>query len=696
MRVVSCIFTEHDLRLVLLAVFVCLSGGWVTFGLFRRAGESLGTQRHGWTFLAAVAAGASVWCTHFIAMLAFDVRAPLTFDPFLTAVSLVVVMAGCGLGFVIALQHERARLAEIGGALVGLAITAMHYTGMLAYHVDGLIEWNGAYIAASVLMATIFGALALHQAVRRPWAFSHHVALALFVLAVAGLHFTGMASLSVTPLTTGAPLADANVSATMALAVAGVGLIIVGTGVASYLIDAKTTQDMVEQLRQMALSDALTGLPNRARFADHLSRELARAKTDGGHVAVIGIDLDRFKEINDLRGHEAGDAALKTIGSRLGDLIKDGEFVARIGGDEFVAVKRFATQDELSDFISRLESALFKPIRIDDFEAVTGASLGVSVFPQDGESQERLVNNADLAMYRAKADVTRITCYYEPHMDEAARERQALAQELRRAIDLDQLELHYQVQTSVTTGEVRGYEALLRWRHPVRGLVPPSEFIPIAEETGSILAIGEWVLRTACREAASWTQPHKVAINLSPVQFTNADLARLVHEVLLQTDLSPSRLELEVTESTIIVDKVRALHTLRQLKALGVTVAIDDFGTGYSSIATLRSFPFDKIKLDRSFMREVDHNQQAKAMVRAVLTLGKTLEVKVLAEGVETSHQLDILRAEGCDEAQGYLLGRPKPIAQIFAEDSQDAYPPYSGRLAPPPMRRQRAGIGRA
>lgn len=306
------------------------------------------------------------------------------------------------------------------------------------------------------------------------------------------------------------------------------------------------------------------------------------------------------------------------------------------------------------------------------------------------------MSNADLAMYRAIADVTRTTCFYEAHMEEASRARHTLAQDLRLAIERNQLELHYQVQTSVASGEICGYEALLRWRHPVHGMVPPSEFIPIAEETGAILSIGEWVLRTACREAAGWNIPHKVAVNLSPVQFANADLARVVHEVLLQTDLSPSRLELELTESTIIADKARTLHILRQLKALGVTIAIDDFGTGNSSLSTLRDFPFDKIKLDRSFMNEVEHSQQAKAVVRAVLSLGKTLEIKVLAEGVETDQQLVILRSEGCDEAQGYLLGRPQPIVHLVhsAKSVASGKPAEvaGATIAPKRTKRQKAG----
>jgi diguanylate cyclase (GGDEF)-like protein len=675
MSVVACIFTEHDLRLVLLATFVAVSGGWVALGLFRRAGEKFGPQQDGWTFLAAVAAGASVWCAHFVAMLAYDVRAPITFDPLLMLLSLILVIAGCGAGFHAAHRSTNTRAAEVGGAIVGLSIAAMHYAGMMAYRVDGLVEWSAGYVAASIAMSVILGALALHQAVRRPWSFSHHAALGLFVLGVLSLHFTGMTALTVTPLVTGAPLTEPQVLAAIAIAIAGVSLIIVGTGAATHMIDAKASQDMDARLQHLAYNDALTGLPNRAHLADQLSRDIARAKADWGRVAVVSIDLDRFKEINDQRGLEAGDAALRIIGQRLTRLLKEGEFVARAGGDEFAAVKRFNDQSDLLDFVARLESALFERIRIDDFETVTGASLGVAVYPEDGDTQERLVNNAELAMYRAITDVTRVTCFYEAHMEEASRARSNLAQDLRHAIELDQLELHYQVQTSIPTGEICGYEALLRWKHPVHGMVPPSDFIPIAEETGAILPIGEWVLRTACREAATWSVPHKVAVNLSLVQFANADLARLVHEILLQTDLAPSRLELELTETTIFADKARTLHILRQLKALGVTIAIDDFGTGYSSLATLREFPFDKIKLDRSFMNEVEHSQQAKAVVRAVLSLGKTLEIKVLAEGVETAPQLAILRTEGCDEAQGYLLGRPHPIVQLVysAPDAGEA-----------------------
>ncbi len=302
-----------------------------------------------------------------------------------------------------------------------------------------------------------------------------------------------------------------------------------------------------------------------------------------------------------------------------------------------------------------------------EHEINVGCSIGVALYPADAATVETLVNNADLALQRAKAALNRNICFYEMDMDEAARLRRVLAVDLWQGVARRQFALHYQIQTAVQTGAPTGYEVLLRWAHPERGFVSPANFIPIAEECGAILPIGEWVLKEACREAASWDNGLKIAVNLSPVQLAHADIVTLVRDTLAETGLDPVRLELEITETTIIGDKQRALETLRQIKALGVTIAIDDFGTGYSSLDTLRSFPFDKIKLDRSFMNEVEDNAEAKAILRAILALGRSLNVPVLAEGVETASQLAILREEGCDEAQGYLLGRPQPIDRIHA-----------------------------
>nr|WP_258590686.1 bifunctional diguanylate cyclase/phosphodiesterase [Mesorhizobium sp. AR07] len=671
MRVISCIVTEHNLWLVLLAALMCVTGCWVTIGLLDRARKTAGLQMRGWLFLTAVAAGSSIWCTHFIAMLAYQPGAPITFDPVLTMVSLVIAIVGTGVGFILASDKSRRFAPEWGGGVVGLAISAMHYTGMMAYHVAGIVEWDGPYVVASLVISSAFSAVAVGHAVRRPYRWSRYLSIGLLVLAIVGLHFTAMAAVAVTPLSFITTGTNPDILVAMAVAVAVVGLIVAATGFASYLIDERGRLESFERLQHLALNDALTGLPNRVSFTDRLDHEIDRAREDEETMtAVIVIDLDRFKEINDLRGHAAGDQALRIVARRLAKLIGDGEFVARLGGDEFAAIKRFKDQNDLLGLVSRLEKSLFLPLLLDDFEIAAGASIGVAVYPRDGADRERLVSNADLAMYRAKNDVTRAVCFYESAMDETARARRALATDLRQAIDRGELSLHYQVQTSVPTGATCGYEALLRWAHPVHGMIPPVEFIPIAEENGSIMAIGEWVLRTACRQAASWDNGHKIAVNLSPVQFAHADLAKLVHQILIETGLSPKRLELELTESTIVADKVRTLHVLRQIKALGVTIAIDDFGTGYSSLDTLRSFPFDKIKLDRSFMADVERSPQAKAIIRAVLTLGRSLDIPVLAEGVETHVQLTILQVEGCNEAQGYFLGRPKPIDQILLPGS--------------------------
>ncbi len=659
MRVISCLIEDHNLWLVMLAALVCVIGCFVTMRLLDRAIGTEGMQRTGWICQTAAAAGASVWCTHFVAILAYDPKTSVDFDPILTIGSLGVAIAGFGLAFGLIANSTRAWTTVLGGALVGLTVSAMHYSGMAAYHISGIVEWSGGYVTASVALSVLLASGALYLGVRGAQGFSWFAPPLALVVAIVSLHFTGMAAVSVTPLASG--VTNAVIFQSMAVAIAGVSLFIVATGVACHMIDSRSRNENTLRLREMAMSDVLTGLPNRASFADRLDSDLVTAERDGHRLAVIGIDLNRFKEINDFRGHRAGDQALEIIAARLKQCLWPGEFIARIGGDEFSALKVFDRQNDLLDFVNRLEVALFEPLQIDDFVTQAGASIGVAVFPSDGKTSEILIGNADLAMYRAKADPTKAVCFYESNLDAAARERQLLARELRRAIDLKQFELHFQVQVSIPTAAACGYEALLRWRHPERGMVPPMEFIPLAEENGSIIEIGEWVLREACRRAVSWKEPHKIAVNLSAIQLAQKDLPRMIHEILIDTGLSPTRLELEITETAIVADKAHALHVLRQIRALGVTIALDDFGTGYSSLDTLRSFPFDKIKLDRLFMKEVETNPQSKAIVRAVLALGKSLDVPILAEGVETADQLDLLRREGCDEAQGYLLGRPQP-----------------------------------
>ncbi|WP_082010294.1 putative bifunctional diguanylate cyclase/phosphodiesterase [Novosphingobium malaysiense] len=437
-----------------------------------------------------------------------------------------------------------------------------------------------------------------------------------------------------------------------------------------------TCTDITEQRRSeakiehMALHDPLTGLPNRIRYARRLDTELEQAAEAGLRVAVISIDIDRFKEINDAHGHAFGDGLLQVMANRLSASCRDGELVARLGGDEFAAAKSYADRAELDDFIARLRSELIAPVKIGEQTVSVAVGIGIANFPDDGKKRETLLNNADLARRRAKASVGQTVCFFEAGMDETARKRRELAMDLRLAEERGEFELHYQPQVSLKTGELSGYEALLRWRHPRLGLVPPSEFIPLAEQTGDIIAIGEWVLRQACLEARNWPSPQKVAVNLSPVQFLQPGLVDRVRAILVECGHSPRQLELEITETAIITDKLRALHCLRQFKAMGVKIALDDFGTGYSSLDTLHSFPFDKIKIDKSFLSRSENNPQALAIIRTVLALGSSLQIPVLAEGVENESQLRMLECEGCDEAQGFYFGWPAPAPGLDAHEA--------------------------
>ena len=663
-NVALCIGLQHDPWLVALAVLVCCVGAFAIMQMFGRAQATDGIHRAGWIFLTSVGSGATIWCTHFIAMLAYKARAPVHLDPVLTILSLIVAIAGTGLGFAVAAERRDMFRSILGGAVVGLAIAIMHFTGMAAYRVDGMVEWRAPYVVAAVLCAVVFAGAAI-AALNRKKASPYNVpvATALLVTAIATLHFVAMTALRIIPLRLSDSSLDAAAEQALGLSTALVGLIVIAAGVAAAFIDRSTRSEAMKRLHHMAMNDVLTGLPNRAAFQEALFNELAAARADQAKLAIVVIDLKRFKEVNDVHGHKAGDDVLVELAQRMRLEMGAEDMVARLGGDEFVVMLRFQERARLVDIVPRLQYALEAPLRLGSFNARVGASIGVAVYPDDASDADTLANNADLAMYRAKSGGSVAPCFYDAGLDELIRERRELAKDLRAAIETGALDVHYQVQTSVTTGAATGYEALVRWTHPTQGPIPPAEFIPLAEEHGLILALGEWVLRRACSDAAAWDPQSKVAVNVSPVQLNHPELAHRFHEILLETGLPPRRLEIELTETAIIANRDQSLHVLRQIKALGVGVALDDFGTGYSSLETLRAFPFDKIKLDRLFVSELDHSPQAVAIVRAVLALGKSLAIPILAEGIETETQLQILKREGCDEVQGFLLGRPRPLA---------------------------------
>jgi diguanylate cyclase (GGDEF)-like protein len=387
-----------------------------------------------------------------------------------------------------------------------------------------------------------------------------------------------------------------------------------------------------------------------------------RRRTDQPGFAVLCLDLDRFKQVNDVFGHAAGDTLLATVARRMQDAIGD-TFLARLGGDEFAIVAPAgAHPPKAAALAEKLLAAVVDEIVIDQQHLRVGLSIGVALFPDDGTDPDALTANADAALYRAKAEGRGTIRFFEAEMDQQIRKHHAIQLDLRGAIERNELELYFQPQARLQH-EIVAFEALLRWHHPVRGFVPPSTFVPLAEESGLIFGIGEWVLREACREAARWSNPLRVSVNLSPVQFRHGDLPSLVHAILLETGLPPARLELEVTEGVLINDFERTVSILRRLKSLGVRVAMDDFGTGYSSLSYLQAFPFDKIKIDQRFICNLEHDAQSATIVRAVIGLARGLNIPVLAEGVETQAQLNFLTAEHCDKVQGFLIGRPEPIS---------------------------------
>jgi diguanylate cyclase (GGDEF)-like protein len=432
-----------------------------------------------------------------------------------------------------------------------------------------------------------------------------------------------------------------------------------------------TQEDVTEQQQAeanivfMACHDALTKLPNRVLFQERMEQALESAGR-GRQFAVFCLDLDKFKQINDTMGHPIGDGLLVAVADRLQACVREGDTVARLGGDEFAIIQLAVGQpDDAEVLANRIIAAFNQPFDVGGHQIIAGVSIGVTVAPGDSASYENLMRDADIALYLAKTEGCGTARFFEPEMDARIHIRRVLEQDIRGAITRNEFELYYQPQVNLTENKVVGFEALLRWHHPDRGLVSPLDFIPVAEETGMMVAIGEWALRTACFEAKNWPSDISVAVNLSPVQFRKAGFVAVVQTALAESGLRPDRLELEITESVLLRDTADNLAVLHRLRAMGVSVALDDFGTGYSSLNYLRSFPFSKIKIDQSFIRDLTTNKESMSIVRAVIGLGQSLGIKTTAEGVETLAQLEKLREESCTDVQGYVFSRPRPAGEV-------------------------------
>ena len=776
LEVFDCVATQHDLRLVALAVSICALSSYTTISLLHHVSSHI--PRTGarmwmvWLTASALSTGFGIWATHFIAMLAFSPGLPTAYNVELTVLSLIVAIAITGLGLAVAILWS----AWLGGALLGGGIASMHYIGMAAFEVPGRLAWDASLVRSSILLGVALGAAAVLVGLRSPSLRYRALGALLLTAAICGLHFTAMGAASVTPDPTVHLSASSVPSGFLAVGVAFASFVVVGLALGGVALDLRerrrreleakrmhglanaavegllicdgdaviTANDSftdlsgcssVENMRGATLvqffpdeelrltlfgsenmlvegtlrhidnseipveliqravdiggkshravavrdlrarkeaernmhflahHDGLTGLPNRASFNKKLEQEIRAALESGRRLAVLFLDLDRFKEVNDLFGHAAGDRTLQAAAARISGVLDDNQVLARLSGDEFAIIvpdlSEPATAGRIAEAILEVLQA---PADAMESYHLFGGSIGIAVCPDDAQDRSTLLSHADTALYRAKNEGRGTYRYFEAAMGAAVRERRLLEHDLRNAISRGELSVVYQPQECIDSGRVVGLEALLRWQHPTRGEIQPLEFIPLAEDTGSILAIGEWVLRTACLEAARWREPLIVAVNVSAVQIHSADFAHTVHEILFETGLPPGRLELEITETALVRDLNRALATLRRIKMLGVRIAMDDFGTGYSSLSNLRSFPFDKIKIDRTFIKAVNVNEQGAAIVRSVLGLGRAMQLVVLAEGVETKAEFEFLKSENCDEVQGFLLGHPADI----------------------------------
>jgi diguanylate cyclase (GGDEF)-like protein len=656
---------SHDIRLVLVAAFVCSLAALTVFTILERTRGA--TRRPlGWVGLAGLVCGVGTWATHFIAMLSYDAGIPVEYDLALTLLSVFAAVLITGVGWRFALQSS-GRSAVLAGLLIGAGISTMHYTGMAALRLPGSIVWNAGIVLLSVLACGLFATWSVFEYRRNSAVIPWRPTVAL-VLAICVLHFTGMGAVTVVPNGQIQPEATAlDRNGLVALVLSG-SLLVVAVGFFVVLFDRVTEREKAAaKIAHLAYHDTLTGLSNRSVLEHHLCRNIELVQSTGEFLAVICVDLDGFKAVNDTHGHAAGDQLLIQVAGRLQSVLRHEELIARVGGDEFIIVQKGGSQPRDAGIAAeRIIKALEEPFVIFGATITIGASVGIAIFPRDASSATELTKKADAAMYRAKESGRGAAQFYDASIGAILQQRQTVALALARAIPEQQFRLFYQPILNVRSGSIDCLEALLRWQHPELGDIDPALFIGIAEERALIHDIGMWALKQACEDAAGWYQPVTVAVNFSPVQFLRPGLAKRVAAVLKETRLDPHRLEIEVTENVLLSQPDQALKIFRELKGLGVRISLDDFGTGYSSLSYFREFPFDKVKIDRSFVADLD-GFSSKEIVRSVLELSRSLGIGVVAEGVETTVQLNTLRELGCELVQGYLVSRPQPVDKFEA-----------------------------
>lgn len=668
-----------DPPLLALAVLVCAMGSYTVFVCLGRA--LLTPGRGGWPWLGAICIsfGADIWASHFIAMLSYMRTLPYFYDFAGSAGSMLAAVFGGAFSFAYVLLRPASRSGPwLAGIGLGLTIAAMHFIGINAMNTGGSGATRPVFSFAGLLVAVIMSGLAIAAAERRN--LRYHLILASFCLmaAVFGCYFTSMGGFSLTKLTpfvhaaySGHVMLAALVNTeSLALAIAGATAVLLISTFGMAMTDRRIGDlqaHEADKLRHQMRHDEITGLPNRLFLRECLT-EVIEASGAECRFAVLILDLDRFKPVNDLYGREIGDRLLCLAAERMQFSLGAADITARIGADKFVILHRSEMLPAGAVALAeRLIQTLQEPFAVDGHSVVTGASAGIAVYPAEGITGDSLLRDAETALNYARAQGGGQPCLFEAAMRREMEARRELEHDFRLAIADRQFAVHYQPLFESGTLSLSGFEALVRWQHPVRGLVGPAEFIPFAEKSGLITKLGQWVLETACAEAAHWPEHLRISINISAVQLRAGELIGSVSTALQKAGLPAHRLELEVTEGALIENPMQARWILTRLKEMGVQITLDDFGTGYSSLSYLRHFSFDRIKIDRSFIENLEADPESLLIVRAIVDLGHSLRAGVLAEGVETAGQLRLLRQQKCDQLQGYLLGRPQPISGAAA-----------------------------
>ena len=679
---------SYSPALVLISLCVAILASYTALDLSGRIATARGRTVYLWIGGGALAMGFGVWSMHFIGMLALQLPLELGYDLGLTLWSLLVAILSSGFALWLVSQPRLPALQLLFGALImGAGISAMHYSGMAALRMQPGIDYDPTLFGLSLVIAVGASAAALAIAfrLRRQTPYVRLMrggAAVIMGLAIVGMHYTGMAAANF-PIGSfcGAAIDGLsgngldNLVLVSSLAVLVIALL---TSIFDARLDARTAAlaDSLtlanEELTQLALHDTLTGLPNRILLADRIGQAMNKVAEQGGCFSLMFIDLDGFKPVNDAFGHHLGDRLLREVALRLREQLRSQDTLARIGGDEFVLLVRLLEPDDAPQVAARQVSLLSRAFRVDEHELLISASVGIALYPGNGLTAEELLMNADAAMYHAKGTGKNGYSFFDASMNTNARKQLQLLQDLRQALELQQFRLHYQPKFDASNSQPVGAEALLRWEHPQQGLLLPEHFIDLAEKTGLIIPIGDWVLNEACRQMRVWFDQGyshwRIAVNLSALQFCYSGLVDSVVAALERHQLPANSLTLEITETTAMSDADASMVVLQRLSQMGVDLSIDDFGTGYSSLMYLKRLPANELKIDRGFVRDLEHDSDDAAIVSAIVALGQALGLRIVAEGVETDTQQSFLTTLGCDALQGFLLGEPLPAEQFMAD----------------------------